>query len=522
MRPCVPPAVPVGRSPGRIHHARVARSSEDWHGGRDTPPLTLIFVEVTAQGRCPVAQWAAQAPERLALVSGEREWTYRALDAEIRRWAERLQAGGVGPGDRVAHLSPNSVDAVALTYALWRIGATAAPLNTRLAPAEISAQLELLDPRLVLVDPAFPDHLFLQSVAARQWPPVAHARPPPEEMVAAILFTSGTTGRPRAAALSRSNFLSAARASAANLGAEPEDRWLLCLPLFHVGGLTMMDRCALGGASLHLHPRFDAEAVSADIDARGITHLSLVATTLQRLLQLRGGRRFPGTLQAILVGGGPVAPDLLARARALGAPVLQTYGLTEACAQVATERPSEADGLTAGPALPLLSIRIVDPEGEDLPAGQVGEIEVSGPTVMLGYYNDESETHQALWKGWLRTHDLGSLDERGRLTVVARRQDLIISGGENVYPAEVEAVLAQAPGVEDAAVIGAPDPEWGQVPVAAVVGGTGEQAVLDHCYARLARYKVPRQIVRVSELPRNAAGKVDRALLRRRLGLPDL
>jgi O-succinylbenzoic acid--CoA ligase len=456
----------------------------------------------------------------VAVVADGTEWTYRTLDAEVSRWTDRLAAGGVGPGDRVAHLSPNSASTVALTHALWRMGASTVPLNTRLAPAEISGLLELVDPRLVLVDPSFPDHLFLQSVGARPWSPSSRAGQ--TEVVAAILFTSGTTGRARAAALSRGNFIAAVRASAANLGVRPEDRWLLCLPLFHVGGLTMLHRCAFSGIALHVHPRFDAVAVSADIDRRAITHVSLVATALQRLLKVRAGRRFPGTLQAMLVGGGPVGPDLLAQARALGAPVLQTYGLTEACAQVATERPSEADGLTAGPPLPGLSVRIVDSQGEDVPVGQVGEIEVCGPTVMLGYFHDESETHQTLWKGWLRTRDLGSLDERGRLTVVARRQDLILSGGENVYPAEVEAVLAAAPGVEEAAVIGVPDPEWGQVPVAAVVGGLSEKSILDHCRARLAGYKVPKQVYRVAELPRNAGGKVDRAALRRRLGLPDL
>jgi len=452
------------------------------------------------------APWVASHPDHLAVASGDVRWSYRDLDLATRQWADRLAARGVAPGDRVAHLSRVTPDAVALAHAIWRLGAVAVPLNTRLTAAELAPQLEALSPRLTLVDPSFADRASL-----------AGERPSRRFSgdTAAILFTSGTTGRPKAAALSRDNFLAAARASAANVGGAPDDRWLLCLPLFHVGGLTMLHRCATYGAALVLQERFDAEAASRAIDAGGITHTSLVATTLRRLLDARGDRPFPPALRAILIGGGPVPPALLDRARRLGAPVLQTYGLTESCAQVTTERPGEADGLTAGPPLPGLRVRIAGADGGDLPPGAIGEIEVSGPTVFQGYAGDESETHQTLWKGWLRTRDLGSLDERGRLTVAARRTDLIVSGGENVYPAEVEAVLLGAPGVLDAAVFARPDDEWGQVPVAAVVAGPGfsPEEADRHCRARLAGYKVPRRFLILPELPRNAAGKLDRAAL---------
>jgi o-succinylbenzoate---CoA ligase len=466
----------------------------------------------------------------LAVVGEGTRWSDRDLDREIQRWVERLTARGVREGDRVAHLSRVTPDAVALAHAIWRIGAVAVPLNTRLTAAEIAPQLEALQPRLTLVDPSFADRASLEgerparrssdqqgSTLAPEAVSLEGERPSRRSSgdTAAILFTSGTTGRPKAAALSRANFLAAARASAANVGGAPDDRWLLCLPLFHVGGLTMLHRCATYGAALFLQERFDADAANRAIDADGITHTSLVATTLRRLLDARGDRPFPPTLRAILIGGGPVPLVLLDRARSLHAPVLQTYGLTESCAQVTTERPGEADGLTAGPPLPGLGVRIVDADGADLPPNTIGEIEVSGPTVFQGYAGDESETHQTLWKGWLRTRDLGSLDERGRLTVAARRTDLIISGGENVYPAEVETVLLAAPGVVDAAVFARPDAEWGQVPVAAVVAGPGfsPEEAERHCRARLAGYKVPRRFVVLPELPRNAAGKVDRAAL---------
>ncbi|HVE83725.1 MAG TPA: o-succinylbenzoate--CoA ligase [Myxococcales bacterium] len=444
----------------------------------------------------------------LAVAAEGVRWSHGDLDARARAWAERLAAHGVAEGDRVAHLSRATPDAVALTHGIWRLGAVTVPLNTRLTASELAPQLEALQPRLTLVDPAFEDRRFLEGERPR-------ARAPAPTDTAAILFTSGTTGRPKAAALSHANLAAAAAASARNVGGAPGDRWLLCLPLFHVGGLTMLHRCSAYGAALIVHERFDAAAASRALDEEGVTHASLVATTLRRLLDARAGRRLPPSVRAILIGGGPVPAPLLEQARALGAPVLQTYGLTESCAQVTTERPGEADGLTAGPPLPGLRVRIVGEQGEDLPPGAVGEIEVSGPTVFQGYVDDESETHQVLWKGWLRTRDLGSLDARGRLAVAARRSDLIISGGENVYPAEVEAVLLGAPGVVEAAVVGRPDPEWGQVPVAAVVPGPGfsPEAAERHCRAHLAGYKVPRRFVPVRQLPRNAGGKVDRPTL---------
>jgi len=208
----------------------------------------------------------------------------------------------------------------------------------------------------------------------------------------------------------------------------------------------------------------------------------------------------------VLVGGGPCPVDLLAEARARGWPVLQTYGLTEVTSQVATERPAEADGATAGPPLDGTKLRVVG-----------GEIQVRGPTVMRGYAGDPAATARAFTAdGWLRTGDLGALDARGRLTVFSRRTDLVVTGGENVYPAEVEAALLAHPDVEDAAVCGIPDAEWGQSVAAAVQLRRAVDAaeLVRHCRGRLAGFKVPRVLLEVTALPRNANGKVDRVALR--------
>jgi O-succinylbenzoic acid--CoA ligase len=298
--------------------------------------------------------------------------------------------------------------------------------------------------------------------------------------------------------LTHANFIASADASALNLGAAPSHRWLATLPLFHVGGLAMAYRCARAGAALVLEPGFDAARASRHFD-EGLTHASLVPTTLERLLEARGGRPFAG-VEAVLVGGGPMTPQLLARARGLGLPVLQTYGLTEACSQVTTERRGEADGQTAGPPIAGVRVRVVDEAGCVVPPGVVGEVQVQGPTVARGL------------GPWLETKDLGALDERGRLTIASRRVDLIVTGGENVYPAEVEALLRQHPAIRDVAVVPRPHATYGQEPVGVVVLSqpVDDAALSAWARARIAHFKVPRVWVRLDELPRNAGGKLER------------
>jgi O-succinylbenzoic acid--CoA ligase len=321
------------------------------------------------------------------------------------------------------------------------------------------------------------------------------------------LFTSGTTGAPRLVEIGERHLRASAAANGAVLGDDPAQRWLLTLPMFHVGGLALAHRCAVYGACVVLEPGFDA-ARAASALAGGVTHASLVATMLQRVLAERGDRRFRG-VRAVLVGGGPAPSTLTQGAAALGLPVLQTYGLTEATSQVATERPGEADGTTCGPGLPGLELRVVDEGGVDAEPGQEGEIRVRGPTVTR--------------PGWLATGDVGRVDARGRLTVLARRVDVVLRGGENIYPLEVEAALREHPEVIDAAVVPVPDAEWGQVPHAFVVSnGPLDCANLEAFLSdRLARFKVPRRWEAIAALPRNAMGKVDRTALRASLSPSD-
>jgi o-succinylbenzoate---CoA ligase len=469
---------------------------------------------------CPVHSQALRGPHRLALLSESRRLSFAELDAEVAAWAGRLAARGVTPGTRVVVLAWNGVASVALLFAVRRLGATLVPLNARLTRAELAPLAARARPRLLLAEEALaarlPEAELLEAVERERAPPAPTGQTLGLAEDWAVLFTSGTTGAPKGARLPQRAFLASAAASGANLAASAEDRWLCNLPLFHIGGLAMAVRCAVDGAALVLQRRFEAEATARAIAEGEVTHLSLVARTLA--LTLDAGAR-AGALRAVLVGGGPLPTELAARARQSGWPVLQTYGLTEACSQVATERPEEADGRTAGPPLPGLALRVAGVDGVSAPAGECGEIHVQGPTLMAGYLDAPEASAQALQGGWLRTGDLGTLDSRGRLSVLARRLDLILSGGENVYPAEVEAVLALHPAVAEAAVVGRSDAAWGEVPVAAVVlrPGARSEGLLEWARGRLASFKVPQEVVAVAALPRTAAEKVDRMALRQQL-----
>ncbi|MCE9671311.1 o-succinylbenzoate--CoA ligase [Myxococcus stipitatus] len=471
---------------------------------------------------CPIREGAGLHPEAQALTFTGRSWSYRELDEEVGRWVAALETRGICEGQRVALLATNHVASVFLFWALGRLGALFAPLNARLTAAELAPLVEDVEPGLVLALEPLRDKLPraepLESFAGTATSGTCRALEEGSPRV--VLFTSGTTGRPKGAVLTEGNFRASARASAANLGPHPAPRWLGTLPLFHVGGLSMLTRTAYEGGCLVLHERFDAEATNRAIDEDAVSHASLVATTLERVLDVRGGRRVPSTFRFALIGGGPVPVPLLERARAVGLVALQTYGLTESCSQAATEHPGEADGRTAGPALPGVEVRVVDAEGRPRGPGVEGDIQVRGPTVMAGYWRRPEATREALRDGWLHTKDLGVLDERGRLTVLSRRTDLIVRGGENVYPAEIEAVLVDHPAIAEAAVVGIPDARWGEVPVAFLVPRAGHappdgETLTAWCRRCLAGFKQPARFIWREALPRNAMGKLERQVLRR-------
>ncbi len=469
-----------------------------------------MAVQTVTTRSCPVLASSVRFPERAAVVFEGRTFSWREANALVSGWTRWLVSQGIGQGDRVATLSWNRPELVWLVFALGRLGAAMAPLNARLTKAEVTPLFQRSGARLLLGDEALAA-LAAGGASFRQFEDVSidlSSRSTGDERVdlsteLAWLFTSGTTGTPTLVPLTCGNFFASHDANAGNLGASEHQRWLGTLPLFHVGGLAMVFRCAVMGACLLLERAFDAGRVASHLQSGQVTHASFVPTALGRVLDAATGS-FPSSLEAILIGGGPMGATLLKRARALGLPVLQTYGLTEACSQVTTERLADADGTSAGPALPGLEVRVVDDRGDDVQRGVVGSVLVRGPTVTR------------LVNGWLSTNDLGSLDDRGRLTLHARRVDLILSGGENVYPAEIEAVLMESGLADDAGVVPLDDAVWGQVPVAVVVWRSGPRVdeLVAFLRERLASFKLPRRVLTSSGLPRNANGKLVRESLR--------
>jgi O-succinylbenzoic acid--CoA ligase len=468
-----------------------------------------------------LAARARRDPAGLAIVSGATALDWRTLAARADAVAARLRALGVRPGDRVGLLMEPSIRLVELVHAAQGSGAALVILNTRLTAPEIAVLVAHAEPVLVLHDAAHAGLLagssapILEAHAALEAIPAAPSSAPVDvdpAAIATILYTSGTTGRPKGVVLTHGNHDASACASRERLGLRPADRWLSVLPLHHVGGLSIVMRSVLDGTPLVLHPRFDAAAVRHALAHEAITLLSLVPTMLHRLLEESGGDVAPTSLRCVLVGGAALAPELAARARGRGWPIAPTYGLTEAASQVATATPAGSSETGVGAPLPGTRVRIggADAEGR-------GEIQVSGPTIMRGYFRDDEATRAALRDGRLHTGDVGRLDADGRLEVFDRRSDVVITGGENVYPTEVESVLLAHPAVAEAAVYGVADAEWGKRVQAAVVVRAGAafdaDAVRAWCRTRLAGYKIPRAIVAVAELPRTASGKIRRHAL---------
>jgi o-succinylbenzoate---CoA ligase len=434
-----------------------------------------------------LSQRADTCGDRCALIADGTSLTYAQLEREATAAARRLAAKGARRGATVALTLDPGIEYVVVLHALMKIGAVAYPVNTRLTEAEIEAQLR--EARAALRVTGSPDLGLTEAdlpLLGEHDLDALHCR----------ILTSGTSGAARPVGLTYGNHLWSAVGSAFNLGVEPTDRWLCCLPLFHVGGLSIVMRSVIYGTTAVIHDGFDVDRVAASLEGDGVTVISVVATQLIRLLEA-GVDLLP--LRAVLVGGGPVAEEVLEEALGRGATVVQTYGLTEAASQVTTLSPADADRKLGSSGRPLLTthLRIQD-----------GEILVQGPTVAPGVADED---------GWLHTGDLGRIDEEGFLYVEGRLGDMIISGGENVVPDEVEEVLLQHPEVVDAAAVGRADPEWQEAVTAVVVLRNGADVSADelrsHCASALAGYKVPKRVEFVAALPRTASGK----LMRRRL-----
>ncbi|MCP4421345.1 MAG: AMP-binding protein [Chloroflexi bacterium] len=490
----------------------------------------------------------AVTPKNLALIIAEQRWNYAELNKMVNATCAKLQAAGVEANDFVAVLLPNSLVYVCLVHALARLGAILVPLNNRLTATELQWQIEhveakwlvsnqehewlIVNCKLLIVNDVW---LEPTSITINHLPfTIYHHQ--------ALVFTSGTSGKPKGVILTFANHFQSAMASAYRLGVQPDDLWLSVLPLYHVGGLAVLFRSCLYGTAVSLHTHFDPEKINHDLNTNPITLISLVPTMLHRLLNSR--THWPASLRLILLGGAAATPELVQQANSLPRSanseqsltinnlpltinhpplVATTYGLTEAASQVATMPPATTARKPGSVGKPLMftNVKIVDENGGERPFGEIGEIVVTGPTVMAGYYSKDLRLETGNWiqssiknrQSSIATGDLGYLDADGDLWLVQRRSDLIVTGGENVYPAEVERVLKLHTAVSQACVVGIPDEEWGKRVVAMVQvedKTVSPQDLITFCRNHLAGYKIPRQIKLVEQLPLTASGKIAR------------
>lgn len=458
---------------------------------------------------------AAARPSRTAVVApgGSEALRFDALDARVAVRAGALAASG--PEGRVALLLENGVPLVECLLACVRLGRAAVLLDPRLAAEEIRPLVEATAPGVLVAQGATSevgralareiDASFVDADEARSTGTITRAPSIDLEREAVIVFSSGTTGPAKPVALTAANLLWSAMGSAARLGAAEDDRWLACLPLSHLGGLSILFRSVLFGSTMILHAGFDPAAVARALAEEHVSMISLVPTTLERLLD--DPSVVAPSLRCALIGGAGAPLELLQSARERGIPVSPTYGLTETASQVATlapDAPLVETGHVGAPLLPTdVSIRLDD--GNPADAGEVGRILVRGATVASGSADSD---------GWLHTGDVGRLDDAGALTVLGRLDDVIVSGGENVSPTDVEAVLARLPGVAEVAVAPVADAEWGHVVGAWVVPAPGAELSLEGlrsaCAPSLAPHKRPRHLTVVQALPRTALGKIRR------------
>ena len=479
--------------------------------------------------RCPADRRAA-----VAVRDDRTELTYRQLDDWTRAVAGQLAGSGLGRGDVVAIVLPNRVELLVVMLAAWRLGAVATPVNPVFTEHEASYQIEDAD-ALIVVNEGLDESprggrmaIGVDDLARQSGdrPPVG---PEPADLdgsdLALLIYTSGSTGRPKGVMLDHDNAEAMTSQMVRHFGLTSEDHCMLVLPLFHVNAIMVSVLSVWrAGGQVSVVGQFSASRFFDDVERLRPTYFSAVPTIYAMLVALpEEVKPDTSSLRFVVCGAAPVSEELLvASTERYGFEMVEGYGLTEGtCASAC----NPVDGVrklgTVGPALPGQQIRVVDEDGHPVPNGQRGEVLIAGPTVMRGYLGRPEATAETIVDGWLRTGDVGVLDDDGYLRIVDRVKDMIIRGGENLYPKEIESVLTTVDGVLEAAVVGQHDPLFGEVPVAFVSRYPGsdvdEETLLDHCRRHLTRVKVPVAINLVEELPRNPVGKIDKPGLRRSL-----
>lgn len=467
----------------------------------------------------------AAASDRPCMGDANRVFSYREVEDRAAAFAEQLAERGVGEGDVLAVMLPNSLELLIGILGAWRVGAAATPINPTFTARELDYQLADSGAKLLLALPGTVSGIDLITPEQMRDRPEL-AVPDPEialGQLALLVYTSGSTGQPKGVMLDHANALAMTGQMVDTFALSADDHALLVLPLFHVNSImvSFLTPMSVGGRVTVLD-RFAPDTFLAAIERFRPTYFSAVPAIYARLAELPENTTFDASsLRFAICGAAPVSKELLERIeQRYGISLVEGYGLTETtCASTCNPVVGVRKPGTVGPALSGQRIAIIDPQGNTVPAGERGEVVISGPTIMRGYLGRPDATAETIRNGWLHTGDVGMLDEDGYLSIVDRIKDMIIRGGENIYPKEIEGVLAEHEAVLEAAVIGAPHALLGEVPVAEVVlmpGATATAAdLIEHCRALLAKIKVPVRVNLVSDLPRNPVGKVDKPRMRR-------
>ena len=474
---------------------------------------------------------AAANPLRPALADDHADLNNAEFVAAVLRAAAALRGCGLSAGDVVAAMLPNTASFVVLLFAAWRLGAAVTPINPSLTPAEVRYQVGDAAAKVLVVQaaPAFDTgvHVMTTDELDRGVPTPGLAEPPqfPDSALALLIYTSGTTGRPKGVMLDHANLNAMCAAVIDGFAMTADDHSLLILPLFHVNGIVVGTLSPLlAGGRASIAGRFKADTFFDRLEASRATYFSAVPTIYTMLCGLPAGEK-PDTssVRFAVCGAAPASMELLeAFESRYGIPIIEGYGLSEgSCASTVNPLTGKRKAGTVGLPLPGQTIRLVDTAGNPVPDGEAGEVVIKGANVMRGYLNRPEETAKTIVEGWLHTGDVGRFDEDGYLVLVDRAKDMIIRGGENIYPREIEAVAHGLPQIAEAAVVGRPHPVYGEEPVLFVSLHPGARldadAIRDHLRASLSKYKLPVQITILDDLPKNAVGKIAKPELRKQL-----
>ncbi|WP_300562281.1 o-succinylbenzoate--CoA ligase [Companilactobacillus sp.] len=469
---------------------------------------------------------AALSPNKVALIYQYTDFTFNELNSTVQLYASKLFNNGIHQGDRVGIFTANSFNGYIATLALQQLGVEIVFLNIRLSDEELNFQIKDSGVSVVLIDDATDDaqleattvkKTYMSEILSMEpsdsYQPVAEFD---NDSVTSIMYTSGTSGRPKGVLQTFGNHFYSAIGMSLNLGINQKDSWVMTVPMFHISGFSIMMRSLIYGIPVYLIEHFDVDYINKILINERASIISLVPTMLKRCLNgLKTGQKYNPNFRCVFLGGGPIDNWTLLRCQMSEIPVIQSYGMTETASNVVALNFEDAERKvgSSGQALFPVHLRITNPDEDG-----IGDIEIKAPNVAKGYLNQPKLFAAKITDdGFYRTGDLGHLDEENFLYINGRKDDMIISGGENIYPEEVENVYAKIDGLESIAIVGVPDDDWGQVPVAYITVGKNVflngPDLIEYGRNRLAHYKVPREFRLLKKMPLTSSGKI----LRRKL-----